>query len=56
MDQFRDNFSLDNITSKESESIKGGKLKCINVPKSRWQLCGDTDFKTRGTVGVGIRF
>jgi len=40
----------------ESNIIVGGKLKCINIPNSRFQLCGDTDFKTKGVVGGGVRF
>jgi hypothetical protein len=44
------------ISLEESNIIVGGKLKCINIPNSRFQLCGDTDFKTKGLVGGGVRF
>jgi len=32
------------------------KLKCKNVKKTRWQVCGDAKPFKSFTVGVGIRF
>ncbi len=32
------------------------KLKCKDVPKSRWQVCGDSNFKNKVVVGFGIHF
>jgi hypothetical protein len=47
----------DSTSSSISTEINpAAKLTCKNIPKSRWQLCGDIKPFKKFVVGVGVRF
>jgi hypothetical protein len=52
---FNNSEYLSEISLEEANTIIGG-LKCKNIPNSRFQVCGNTNFKNKVVVGVGIRF